>query len=270
MPALYTVFALLLMILLYLFAIHPHAGRRDRMKNYKYIAHRGLFDNASAPENSIPAFKKAVESGFGIELDVQLTADNRLVVFHDDTLERVCGSKAALRDMPYDELSTLKLFGSDESIPLFEDVLKSVDGAVPLIIEIKSDKNYLQTAKSTNEALKNYRGEYCIESFNPLVLRWFRKNNKNVLRGQLAPSRAKNKSIKALLASFALSALIVNFLSAPDFIAYNHIRKNRLSLKLCKKLFGAATAAWTIRSQKELDAAKEMFEIFIFDGFIPK
>ena len=135
----------------YLFCIKPNKPRMDKMKpfyNY-YYAHRGLHDKKSRPENSIPAFQNAVSHGYGIELDVQKTKDHVLVVFHDEDLQRLCHVNKKLYQCTYKELQKYSLRGTKERIPRLKDVLKAIDGKVPLIVEIKSDGNWVQTTKRT-------------------------------------------------------------------------------------------------------------------------
>lgn len=133
------------------------------------IAHRGLFDKEN-PENSLKAFKKAIDNNYAIELDIQFTKDKQIVVFHDETLERMTKNLSYVSDMTYKQLSKLKLLNTDEKIPLLEDVLKVVDGKVPIIIEIKDCKDIIDLGKEAYEILKRYNGKYTIQSFNPIVL----------------------------------------------------------------------------------------------------
>ena len=182
------------------------------------IAHRGLFNNNSdAPENSLAAFRNALEHGFGMELDVQLTKDGKLVVFHDFDLKRMCGVHKKLTELTYAELEQYSLKNSTEKIPLFSDVLELVNGKVPLVVEIKVDFDYKATTEAAAAMLSEYKGVYCMECFNPLALVWYRKH-----------------------------------------------------FRMCRKLFGVKTAAWTIKSEAELQTARETFDMFIFDSFLPK
>ena len=136
-----TIIIVLLLMLIYLLMIFPNISRKDKLKPYEevFIAHRGLFDNAEIPENSIPAFKKAVEAGLGIELDVQLSRDNQLVVFHDESLFRMTGVNKLLRQSSYEELKKYKLLNTEHAITLLSDVLKVLNKNTPLIIEIKPE-----------------------------------------------------------------------------------------------------------------------------------
>ena len=109
-------------------------------RNY---AHRGLFSKDQAvPENSLPAFEAAAAAGYGIELDVQFTADRQLLVFHDDTLDRMTGTHGWVRDFSYADIAVMPLKGTAYHAPLFAEVLAAVDGRVPLIVEIKRRREY--------------------------------------------------------------------------------------------------------------------------------
>ena len=255
-----------------IFCIAPNRGREERLRPYRetYIAHRGLFDHEKAPENSMPAFRRAVEQGYGIELDVQLTADGKAVVFHDESLNRVCGVDRLVRDCTYAELQQYPLEHSAERIPLFREVLDMVAGSVPIVVEIKSEGGFERTVPIVAALLDDYKGEYCIESFHPLAVAWFRKNRPDVLRGQLATGFFRSWfSSGNPLAKFLSSNLLLNFRSKPDFIAYNRACQYQPSFLLCKWLFPVVTIAWTVRSPRELASARKHFHGIIFDSFIP-
>ena len=273
MTALYVVLIVIaVLIVLYFLAIKPRLSRQKQWAPFKgvYYAHRGLHDNESeAPENSLPAFKKAVKAGYGIELDVQLTKDRVPVVFHDFTLERACGKPGKVYEYTYEELQQFPLFQSSERIPKFEEILKEVDGKVPLIVEIKLEWMDLTVCAFVDKLLKEYKGMYCIESFNPLVLTWYRRYHNDVLRGQLSDAFLKEGEYRGVL-YWILQNLLLNWMTKPDFVAYNHKYADNLSRRLCRKLYKNMAAAWTIKSQQELEAAKEEFDVFIFDSFIPK
>lgn len=263
---------LLFVIILYLFAIMPRMINRpdkNQLLNHHY-AHRGLHDNESyAPENSMAAFKKAVDAGYGIELDVQLTKDRIPVVFHDETLNRVCGVEGKVRDFTYEELKQFTLLNSSEKIPLFADFLKLVDGKVPLIIEIKAHEKAANVCEKADQLIRQYKGVYCVESFDPRVLLWYKKSRPEVIRGQLS-SNFNKPGRREPITEFLVHYMLTNFLSKPDFIAYEHLHKRNLSRMLCCNLFGALSVAWTIKSQSEMDKARDSFKLFIFEGFIPR
>lgn len=264
-------FILLLIIIIYLYLIKPNNKRKDTLKDYenKYIAHRGLFNNIDIPENSLLAFKNAVDNDYGIELDLQLTSDNQLVVFHDVSLKRMTNINKKLTDLNYEELLRYNLLNTNEKIPLFKDVLKILKPSTPLIIEIKPEGRCIDTVKETIKMMKNYDGLYNIESFNPKVVYYLRKYEPNIIRGQLSYNYFKD-SKNNIFIKFVLTNLLTNFLTRPDYIAYNHHDKNNLSFKLCSKLFKGECVAWTIKNDKDLIDAKKYYQQFIFDSFIPK
>lgn len=263
---------ILVLAFLYLMMIMPRmAGRPDAapFRNWLY-AHRGLHDNTSdAPENSMRAFQKAVDAEFGIEMDIQLTKDGVPVVFHDYTLERVCGAEGKVCQYTCEELQQFALYGTDQKIPRFEDVLKLVDGRVPLIVELKIETVDTSVCSAADKLLSGYKGMYCIESFNPLGVFWYRRNRKKVVRGQLSDAFHKEGEYKGPLC-FMLQNLLFNWLGKPDFIAYNHKYPEMLSRSLCRRLYRSTAAAWTIKSQEELEAAEKHFDIYIFDSFLPE
>lgn len=270
MPYLFTLF--LSAVLVYLWAILPRmTARPDRspLLTQRYYAHRGLHDNATdAPENSMAAFRKAVEAGYGIELDVQLSKDRVPVVFHDETLTRVCGVDGRVRDYTFEELQQFRLCGTEERIPRFEDFLKLVDGRVPLIIEIKIHENAAEVCSRADRLIRAYKGVYCIESFHPFAVRWYRQNRPEVVRGQLSSNFKKANGAEPT-EQWLVHNLLTNLLCRPDFIAYDCRYRSNLSRRLCS-LLGALPVTWTVRSQAELDACRRDFALFIFEGFIPQ
>ena len=261
---------------LYLLAIMPRmTGKPDGAPFHKKLfAHRGLHDNNSmAPENSMAAFEKAVEAGYGIELDVQLTKDGVPVVFHDFTLSRMCGVPGLVKDYTFKEIRKFRLLGSDEKIPSFKEFLKMVGGRVPLIVEYKSEDFDMRVCEKVDPMLRRYKGIYCIESFNPLILLWYRRHRPEVMRGQLSDSFIHEPQYRSPIKGASMlpfQFLLANFLSKPDFIAYNHLYEGNISRKLCRKLYKAKAAAWTIQSQEQLSRAAGEFDVFIFDSFIPE
>lgn len=228
------------------------------------IAHRGLFcQEAGVPENSIPAFRAALDAGFGIELDLNLTADDQIVVFHDDTLARVCGDERRVCDCTYAELSQLSLFDTDERIPLFSDVLSLVNGRQPLIVEFKTPPRLSLLCEKAYAMLRTYDGLYCIESFHPNVLRWFRKHAPEVVRGQLAgsPELYPKRWMGAVM-----SASWTNWLTRPHFSAYQYdVALSRVTQRMYR-LLGGKTAAWTIRDAKDYRLYGRYFDVVIFEG----
>lgn len=265
-------FVLVILAALYLFAIMPRVTARPdaSMLLGRWYAHRGLHDNkTNAPENSMAAFEKAAAAGYGIELDVQLTRDRVPVVFHDESLARVCGVEGNVRDYDYAKLMQFPLASSNQHIPRFEDVLAQVAGRVPLIVEIKIHEDVHEVCSRADALLRAYQGPYCIESFDPRAVQWYRKNRPQIIRGQLSCRYAKPGKAETPTQA-ALHYLLLNFLGRPDFIAYDHHNRGNLSRVLCRRLFGALSVAWTVKSQQELDACRKDFDLFIFEGFTPK
>ncbi len=265
------VISILLLAMLYLLMIAPRMFRRpDTGKFYEYYyAHRGLHDdNHKVPENSMEAFRRAVENGYGMELDIQLTKDKIPVVFHDYTLMRMCGKAGKVNEYTYEELQQFPLANTEERIPKFEEVLKLVDGRTPLIVELKIEATDCSLCPAADKLLHEYKGMYCIETFNPLGLWWYRRHRKNVVRGQLSTAFLREKKYTSPL-HYLMQVLLLNFVGRPDFIAYNHHYADVLSRRICCGLFGAMSVAWTIRSEAELQRARKSFELFIFEGFRP-
>jgi len=236
----------------------------------RYYAHRGLHQSKkTSPENSMAAFKLALDNNYGIELDVQLTKDNVPVVFHDYNLLRLCGVDIKVRDITYKELQKYSLYKSKEKIPTLKSVLELVDGKVPLIIEYKVDGMDTSVCPIANDILKDYYGTYCIESFNPYVLLWYKRYRPNIMRGQLSSHFLKEKEDGNKYLYFLLQNLLLNFMTKPHFIAYSHTHHYMLSLRICRKLYKTTTFAWTLHSNEELEYSRKHFDFFIFDRFIP-
>lgn len=269
----YTVILILIsLVILYFVAIMPRMLHRPDYSKLKgrHYAHRGLHDNeGDAPENSMAAFKKAVEAGYGIELDVQLTKDRIPVVFHDETLKRACGVEGKVRDYTYEQLQGFFLFQSREKIPKFENFLKLADGRVPLIIEIKAYESATRVCSEVDKLLQNYKGVYGVESFHPLALNWYKIHHPKIVRGQLS-SNFNSPERKERIEERIVHYLLTNFICKPDFIAYDHRFKNNGSRLICRYLYRSLSVAWTIRSKEELEAARKSFDLFIFEDFIPE
>ena len=232
-------------------------------------AHRGLYDNnGPCPENSLAAFRAAKEAGYSVEFDVRYTADRHVVVFHDDTLKRMCGVDRRVDECTLDELQEYRLLNTEETIPLLIDVLTVLEG-VPILCEIKAMRSYFDTTlcEDTMALLKTYTGSFCIESFNPFMVRWFRKKAPQVIRGILSKRYAKNELHPAILRPI-LGAMLTNCLCRPDFIAYCHLDKGQPFLNVCR-WFHAPLFAWTIRSPQDAANAKDTFDTYIFEGFTP-
>lgn len=260
--------AVLCLLLLILFLIAPgHASRAKKEPFlHRNFAHRGLYEkDQSIPENSIPAFKRAVKAGYGMELDVQLSRDGQVVVFHDDDLKRGCNVDKRVDELTFDELQELRIFESDEKIPLFTEVLKTVGGREPLIVELKNGRRNNELCTKTLEILKGYNGIYCIESFNPFITAWFRFHAPKILRGYLCelPEVYVKDKLSPVVGAL-LGRAMFNFASRPEFIAHK-IGKKTLFVHIAECL-GAVKVAWTSHDK----STEQSYDAVIFEHYRPE
>lgn len=259
-------------IFIYMYMIMPRIFWKPKKSPFMgvHYAHRGLFDNNNGvPENSMEAFRRAIDAGYGIELDVRLTKDKVPVIFHDYTLERMCGVSKKVEDLTYEQLCEFSLLETDEKIPTLKEFLELAAGQVPLIIELKFENFNLTLCPIAQALLDEYDGDYCIESFNPFALVWYRLNCNEVMRGQLSTNLRRDGNYTNPV-YFLLTHLLTNVLTRPDFIAYNCRFKNEPGRIICRNIFKNTSAAWTVKSQKELDSIKDDFDLFIFESFVPE
>lgn len=229
------------------------------MKTTKLIAHRGLHKGREIPENSMLAFQKAVEKNYGIELDITISKDNEIVVFHDDTLNRLCNINGNIEDFEYSFLKKLKLYGTQEHIPLFSEVLSLVENKVPLIIEIKKHKNIGILETKLCELLNNYTGEYYICSFEKDILTWFKKNKPNLKRGLIFETNLKKfqKYNKTLF-------LYKYFKTKPDFISLDYKLLDSSIYSFCVKN-NLPIISWTINSKEKYKKVNKKVDSVIFE-----
>ena len=250
-----------------LFLIAP--GKRVKEEDYapfqnRNIAHRGLFEeDQSIPENSLAAFARAVEAGYGIELDIQLSKDGKVVVFHDGDLKRVCGVDQRVDALTFKQLKKLRLYGTEERIPLLTEVLDLVGGKVPLIVELKAGGKDKLLCGKARAILKDYRGEYCVESFDPRIMGWFRRHMPEVVRGQLSCPAERYKKGTSAVRSFVLSHLMMNFISRPQFIAYE-VGPKPGTVQLTEWL-GAKKVCWTSHDPVN----EKLYDTVIFEYYRP-
>ena len=224
------------------------------------VAHRGLW-GGEILENSITAYKNAVEKGYAIEIDLYSSTDGVLFSFHDLSLKRMTGADGNVTDFGSEYLNSLRLSGSNEKIPTFREVLHVVNGKVPLLIEIKNQKDELIVERVLDE-LDEYQGEFAIQSFNPLYIAKVKKIAPFVIRGVLGTADAKDEKP---FTRWVLKNLSLNFLAKPDFISYQHC-----FLPLPKrKTKNKAVICWTVKSQQDYDKVKDKCDNVIFEHFIP-
>jgi glycerophosphoryl diester phosphodiesterase len=230
------------------------------------FAHRGLYgEDQNPPENSLAAFSKAVSLGYGVELDLRLSLDGQLAVIHDDELSRMTGAEGRVSETEYDELKKLTLADSDEKIPLFGEVLALLNGRVPIIIELKRGSYGKEICRRLVQELEGYSGPVCVESFDPMIVAWFKNNAPKLLRGQLVKSAKQFRGAGVnTVAAAAISRGLTNFLSRPQFIAHSMGKRTWL-MKLSRSL-GAMRVAYTARDE----SAEKRNDAVIFEHFRPR
>lgn len=258
------------LFLLWLFLIAPRKRGAAMEPFCCPYAHRGLW-GGEIPENSLAAFKAAADAGFGIELDVQLSKDGVVMVFHDYTLDRMCGVTGKVAERTAAELDNIPLNGvENECIPTFLQVLEAVGGRVPLLIELKGESGDAALVPKVLEVLKGYDGKWCMESFNPLLLRAVRKQAPDAVIGLLSSDLIKEKRKGSKLLNFLLSALWLTFLCRPAFHAWDGKYPKRVALRVGIKWFGAASVVYTIRDPKDYEQYMQRGIYPIFEGFVPQ
>lgn len=225
------------------------------------ISHRGIHDNQTVYENTLQAIKKAQDKNYIIEIDVRITKDNQIVVFHDSNTKRITGIDKIVEESTYQELNDQNII----HIPLLEEVLDLVSGKVPLLIEIKQPNKVGTLETKLMNTLTNYQGTYAIQSFNPKVLYWLKKHYPNILRGQLSYS-FKNKKIPAYQ-KFILKNMLFNSVTKPHFISYKY---NELSFNKIKyyQAKGLKVLGWTITNKEDYNYYKQIYDNLICEKFL--
>ncbi len=226
------------------------------------IAHRGLW-GGDIIENSMTAYENAVDKGYPIEIDLYQTKDGKIVSFHDANLLRMTGKSGYVYEKTLDELQELSLNGTSEKIPTLEQVLSLCQDKVPLLIELKDQPSKTFVEQVIN-ILKNYKGEFAVQSFNPFYMLKVKKLAPEFIRGVLATechAQDKNRLVRHVLKNMNF-----NFLIKPDFISYSYTgfplpkRKTKNKGIIC----------WTIENQADYDKIKTFADNIIFENFIPK
>lgn len=261
-------FVIVLVVIIYFYAVWPRTSQKEQMQDFFHtlFAHRGYHCAAlGIPENSMSAFRAAVEKGYGIELDVHLTRDGRLAVFHDDDLRRVCKSSESIEQLTYEELGRFHLLDTKEHIPLFTDVLSLVNGQVPLLIEMKIPGRSTEICRVLYETLRSYKGPYLVQSFNTMGIRWFKLHAPEVLRGQLSNNLTKKKSKEPYFLRFMIRFLLTDFLGRPDFISYKLSDLPSFSVSALRRMAHVPVAVWTLRTEGALEEGIRCYDMQIFE-----
>ncbi len=261
----------LLLFAVYLFALKGRGENRAK-KEFQGVrfAHRGLHDKPTVPENSLAAFNAAKQHGYGIELDVHLTADGQVVVIHDSNLVRTTGVDAIVESLTLEQLDGICLEESTEHIPTLREVLELIDGAVPLLIELKIYKRNVDALCShLVEELREYAGTYCIESFDPRAVLWFKKHDPAVVRGQLTQNFIrKGENLNAVL-RWLLTSQMMNLVTRPDFLAVRFSDRRMMPITLAKTVWKTPLFVWTVDTDTDAEQAENEDISIIFERFIP-
>lgn len=220
------------------------------------ITHRGIHDNTNIYENTLEAFKLSIKKGYAIELDIRMTKDKQIIVFHDNNTKRLTKKDLIVEENTYQELNNQNIL----HIPLLKEVLELVKGKVPLLIEIKPTKKTGELETNLMTILNNYKGKYAIQSFSPKVLYWFRKNYPKVLRGQLSMKYHKHKL--STLKKYILSNMLFNTITKPNFISYKYNELSPNQIKKYKKK-NIKLIGWTITNEKEFNHYKKYYDNLI-------
>lgn len=233
------------------------------------IAHRGLHCEG-VPENSLASFEAAIKAGFPIELDVHLLGGQEVVVFHDKDFKRACGVDKKLSQVSLKEIKDYRLWQTDQNIPTLQETLNLVQGKVPLLIELKEDGwNVGPLEQEVLKALRAYKGEVAIQSFNPQTLRWFRAHCPELSLGLLSCDFKLEKNMKPTH-KFFLRMMSSFPLIRPNFVGYLWKNLSHPYLRLFRKISGVPFLAWTVKSQEEYQKVRPFCDNIIFEGFNPK
>ena len=238
------------------------------------IAHRGLHNGARGViENSLPAFWAASRAGYPVELDVRLLADGEVVVFHDQSLDRLTDSSGPISALTAPELDDIVLSGAttnddpktdDARIPLLSNVLDVIAGTTPLLIEVKNEGEVGALEERTAALLASYRGAYAVQSFHPGTVRYWREHAPATPRGLLAGDFRDEKIDEKTRESLRNMELIGE--CDPDFIGYDIrlLPNDAVSRAVAR---GIRVIGWTARSASEAERALVNCDNIIFEGF---
>ena len=265
----------LFLLTVWLFFLNSRANHPSwAALEHRRYAHRGLHCSAdSVPENSLAAFRRAIRHGYGAELDVHLMKDGKLAVIHDASLLRTAGANVEIEDLTAEALEQYPLEGTEQRIPLLEEVLPLFTDRAPLIVELKAERGNAEAlAAAASKVLKKYKGAYCVESFDPRCLMWLWQNEPDILRGQLSEDFSAHGDAQHLPGGirWILANLLLNVRTRPDFIAYRFEDRGNLSLRLCRGFYKVQEASWTVRDRETMEKAEAAGNLVIFEHFDPR
>ena len=232
------------------------------------VAHRGLWSPGGAPENSLAAFRAACVAGYGIELDVQLSADGEAMVFHDDSLARLTGAEGRLSDRTAAELAELRLAGTDEPIPTLLEVLALVGRRSLVLVELKTPAGGVGPLEQrVHDTLVDHAGPVAVIGFNPYSHAWFAERFPGVLRGLNSYSYADAPSLEPKQRA-AYARLEQTQIARPHFLSLGlDILPSTAAASL--RAEGLPVVAWTVRQPAQWMAIEADCDNLIFEGFRP-
>ena len=234
------------------------------------LAHRGLHDVArNLPENSRAAIRAAIQAGYGIEIDLQLSADGRAMVFHDESLERLTGASGALRHRPARELAALRLAGGDEGIPEFSEILALVGGRVPLLVEIKGQggAGTGRLERAAAEAVSGYTGPLAFMSFDPGSMIALGAVAPHLTRGLITCDFSAEHWPGVPAEVLTRLARIEELETAGASFISHHWRALDTARVAEIKAQGLPILCWTIRSPQEERQARRIADNVTFEGY---
>jgi glycerophosphoryl diester phosphodiesterase len=233
-----------------------------------YFAHRGLYHKEKAiPENSMAAFQNAIDHHYGIELDIQLSSDELMFVFHDDDTKRMTSFCGILEELDSKMIKGLRLESTEERIPLFSEVLKLVSGKVPLLIELKTTKRRALAVKNVLGLIKDYQGDFAFCSFDPLILLELKKQAPQYLRG-LNMEYCLDHEKYSLFTRVILHNALLNFLIKPDYLSLDYTFKSSVYF-FTRTLFKGFGMMWALPSQEKENKIRSQCETVIFEDYLP-
>jgi glycerophosphoryl diester phosphodiesterase len=235
------------------------------------VAHRGLHGNGVI-ENTLGAARAAVDAHYAIEVDVQLTADNEVVVFHDDTLDRLTTATGRVAARSLAELRQIAIRGTDERIPTLQELLDKVAGRTPIVIELKSDWNGDERLPArVAEVLTGYAGPVAAMSFDPEILVALQKLAPGLPRGIVAERYYDDSEWKPLTPAqkFKFGNLLHIHRTKPHFVAYYIRDLPAIAPLAARHLLGMKLLTWTVRTDAERRKARWWANQMIFEGFRP-
>lgn len=222
----------------------------------KLIAHRGIH-NKYVRENSLLAIEKAVQKNHPVEIDVILTKDKKIILFHDLIIKNTNNQEFFISDLTFEQIKRINSY-----IPTLEEVLNFISGKVPLLIELKPYNKVPCLEKEIVKYLDKYQGYFAIQSFNPLSVYWFKKHRKNYIRGQLLTANYRYN----IFTNFLYKHIIFNKFTSPNFISYNI--KGLPNQKIEKIRENIIILGWTIKNKEQLLKYRKYCDNFIVENVI--